>query len=134
MPAIPSTVTCCGILPHLNDGAFCIHLKVLQNPIHCLQMDDKVLQSPPIFHLQSIPKPCFMILKYMSPIQGWHSESTEAPKFELGLLDTHGTDACLASSIFWGYLPPFLGLTGSGTNLLQKQHLLSNGLSTFDAS
>ena len=76
-----------------------------------------------------------MILKYMSPIQGWRLESAEAPKFELGLLDTHGTDARLASpilSIFWGYLPPFLGLTG--TNLLQKQHLLSNGLSTFDAS
>ena len=47
--------------------------------------------------------------------------STKAAKFELGRLDTHETDAWLASSIFWGYIP-ILGLTEP--TLLQKQHIL----------
>ena len=55
---------------------------------------------------------------------------TEATKFELGRLDIHGMHAWVASSIYSVDRPTYRCLIGA--NLLQKQHILSNGLSTFD--
>ena len=55
--------------------------------------------------------------------------STEATKFELGRLDIHGMHAWVAGA-YSADRPTYRCLIGA--NLLQKQHILSNGLSTFD--